>query len=116
MSHPFPHIRIEGSPHERGLTYGRLAAERIGNSLSLYRELFETYASLKWEEAVRRAALFEPSITEYLPDAIEEMRGIAEGAGVSYGDILALNCRSELMFALPDGCTSAIIPPEASAD
>ncbi|SBV97446.1 putative acyl-coenzyme A:6-aminopenicillanic acid acyl-transferase family protein [uncultured delta proteobacterium] len=116
MSHPFPHIRIEGAPHERGVTYGRLAAERIGNSLALYRELFEAYASMQWAEAVRRAGLFEPSIKEYLPDALEEMHGIAEGAGVSYGDILALNCRSELMFALPDGCTSVIIPPEASSD
>ena len=116
MTHPFPHIRIEGTPHERGLTYGRLAAERIGKSLALYRELFAAHASLQWDEAVRRARLFEPSIKEYLPDAIEEMRGLAEGAGVSYGDILALNCRSEIMFALPDGCTSVIIPPEASSD
>lgn len=116
MSHPFPHIRIGGAPLERGLTYGRLASERIGNSLSLYRELFEVYASMKWDEAVRRAGLFELSIKEYMPDTLEEMRGIAEGVGVSYGDILALNCRSELMFALPDGCTSVIIPPEASTD
>ncbi len=116
MSHPFPFIRIAGSPHERGLEYGRRASEKIGNSLSLYRELFEAYAALHWDEAVRRSALFEPSIREYLPDALEEMRGIAEGAGVTHGDILALNCRSELMFALPDGCTSVVIPPEASKD
>lgn len=116
MAHPFPHIRIEGSPHERGITYGRLAAERIGNSLSLYHELFEAYASMQWDEAVRRAGLFEPAIRDYLPDALEEMRGIAEGAGVAYGDILALNCRSELLFALPDGCTSVVIPPEASGE
>ena len=116
MSHPFPHVCIEGTPHERGVTYGRLASKRIGNSLSLYRELFEVYASMKWEDAVRRAALFEPAIKEYMPDAVAEMSGIAEGAGVTYGDILTLNCRSELMFALPDGCTSAVIPPEATAD
>jgi isopenicillin-N N-acyltransferase-like protein len=35
------------------------------------------------------------------------MRGIAEGAGVTYEEILALNVRSELFFgAALDGCTS----------
>lgn len=107
---------MEGPPHERGVLYGRLASEKIGKSLALYRELFETFASVTWDEAVRRAALFEPSVNAYLPEAIAEMRGIADGAGVSYGDILTLNCRSELMFALPDGCTSVVVPPEASTD
>ena len=116
MSHPFPLIRIEGTPYERGLVYGRLASERVGRSLSLYRELFEVYASLKWDDAVHRAAFFEPSIKAYMPDALEEIRGIAEGTGVTYGDILTLNCRSEIMFALSDGCTSVVIPPEASAN
>ncbi|MDR1827635.1 MAG: C45 family peptidase [Methylobacteriaceae bacterium] len=116
MPHPFPYIRIEGSPHERGIAYGRQAAERIGVGLALYRELFQAYAGMTWEEAVKRAGLFEASIEAYLPETLEEMRGIAEGAGVSYGDILALNCRSELMFALADGCTSVVIPPDSTRD
>jgi isopenicillin-N N-acyltransferase-like protein len=113
---PFPYICVEGAPRARGTEYGRRAAAQIGVSLGMYRELFEAYASMTWEQAVRKAGCFEEPIKAYLPDALEEMLGIAEGAGVSYGDILALNCRSELMFALPDGCTSMVIPPEASAD
>lgn len=35
------------------------------------------------------------------------MRAIAQGAGVAYNEILALNVRSELVFgASMDGCTS----------
>jgi len=35
------------------------------------------------------------------------MHGIADGAGVTYEEILALNVRTELMFGLfSDGCTS----------
>jgi isopenicillin-N N-acyltransferase-like protein len=49
------------------------------------------------------------------------MRGIAAGAGLELGDILALNTRSELMFAVgaaaqpaDDGCTSLAVTPERS--
>jgi isopenicillin-N N-acyltransferase-like protein len=116
MTQIFQHIRVDGTPYLRGKQYGSAASEKIGLCLRLYRELFEAYASLRWEEATAKALLFEPFIREYLPEAAEEMRGLAEGAGADYLDILALNCRSELMFALPDGCTSAVIPPAASAD
>ena len=33
------------------------------------------------------------------PQYLEEMRGIAEGAGVAFADILAINTRTEVMFA-----------------
>jgi isopenicillin-N N-acyltransferase-like protein len=49
------------------------------------------------------------------------MEGIAEGAGLELGDVLALNVRSELMFGVrhadfpEDGCTSVAVGPERSA-
>lgn len=112
----YKYICLDGTPYERGCEYGRQAKEEVGESLALYRELFAAYANMQWSTAVTKAKRFLPFIESYLPDSIDEMRGIAEGAGVAHEDILALNCRSELMFALPDGCTSAIIPPAASAD
>ena len=33
------------------------------------------------------------------------MQGIAEGAELDFDDILAINCRSEILFAAPDGCS-----------
>ncbi len=115
MSH-YPSIVLEGTPHQRGIHYGQAASDQIRNSIALYRDLFQTHASLSWNEATETALSFEQSIKDYWPDALEEIAGIAEGAGVSYGDILALNCRSEIMFARPEGCTSIIIPPAAAND
>jgi isopenicillin-N N-acyltransferase-like protein len=52
-----------------------------------------------------------------------ELRGIAKGCGVAYSEILALNCRSELMFVAGGGamepateCTSFAVLPSAAAD
>ncbi|HEY4956294.1 MAG TPA: C45 family peptidase, partial [Caldimonas sp.] len=61
----------------------------------------------------------------HAPECLDEMRGLADGSGVSMGDILALNARSEIMFAAPAAdrasasavceCTSFAVLPEASA-
>jgi isopenicillin-N N-acyltransferase-like protein len=66
-----------------------------------------------------------PVITAFDADYLEEMRGIAEGAGVSLMDVIVANCRTEMMFgyadlkkarrALDDGCTGIVVLPEASA-
>lgn len=115
MASNFPHIILTGNPRERGRQHGAAASGQIRVSLDLYAKLFDVYAALDWEGAKQKALRFEEPIAEYLPDALEEMRGIAEGCGVDYEDILALNCRSELMFALPDGCsTLALLPEQAN--
>lgn len=114
MASNFPLIILGGTARERGLAYGKAAADKVRISLDLYANLFQVYAKLNWEEAKQKALRFEKSIENYFPAALEEMQGLAEGAGVAYEDILALNCRSELMFALPDGCSTVAFPPETT--
>lgn len=53
------------------------------------------------------ASTFEERAKEAWPAYHEEMRGLADGAGVSLLDIVALNVRTEINFGLfSDGCTS----------
>jgi isopenicillin-N N-acyltransferase-like protein len=117
-------IPVHGTPFARGRQYGRLAMDRIHRSIAAYREVFEQRAGLPWNDAVAHARMFIAPIEGFLPEALQEMRGIAEGAGVPFEAILALNCRSELMFAAarergetpPSECTAFAVTPEASAD
>jgi isopenicillin-N N-acyltransferase-like protein len=44
-----------------------------------------------------------PVLREVAPDLLEEMRGIADGAGRQLGEILALNVRTELMAGIGNG-------------
>jgi isopenicillin-N N-acyltransferase-like protein len=117
-------ITVEGAPHARGQQYGRLAAGHVHRCIAAYRDVFEHRAGLQWPAAVAHARTFLPDIERFSPDALNEMRGLAEGAGVPFEAILVLNCRSELMFAAarsqgqtpPGECTSFAVTPEASAD
>lgn len=116
MSFQHQFIRLEGSARERGLTYGKVARERIARCLNFYKKFFKAHVNLDWEEAKALALQFKPDIEAYFPETLVEMQSIAEGAGVNFEDILALNCRSEILFALPDGCTAVSFPPQATRD
>ncbi|MER6914273.1 C45 family peptidase [Streptomyces sp. NPDC000594] len=97
-SHPLV-IRAHGGPRERGRYYGVAAKDRILLSMENYERVYTTFAGLRWEEATALAETFVPVISAWRPEYLEEMEGIALGAGVSFEDILALNLRTEILFS-----------------
>lgn len=122
MAHPpFPLIDLAGPPRERGRQYGIAAADRIHRSAEIYLTAF----AKQHLGADRVRALVEtliPIIDRFEPAYLEEMRGIAEGALCPLEHAVVVNARTELLAqarlaaADHDGCTGAIVLPEASAD
>lgn len=118
---PFPLIELSGPPESRGHQYGQQAAARIARGIAHYGgQMARDGADAA---RIRRLAIaFLPRIEAFAPHFVAEMRGIAAGANVELADIVMLNCRTEVLQLakredpLPDGCTGAIILPEATAD
>ena len=115
-THSFPHIRVKGSPYERGMQYGQQAAAHIQRNIKIYQGLFAHYIGWNWEQATEHALIYEAIIGDYRPQFLDEMRGIAEGAGIAYKDILALNVRTEIRNAgiartAPKECTAFVVLP-----
>src|SRR5262249_39772507 len=92
----FPIIDVAGTPRERGRRYGTLARVRIARSIVNYARLF-AWCGLAWEEVRRRAVGYRDEIRKIAPDLADEIAGIAEGAGASEAEILALNARTEIL-------------------
>ncbi|MDQ1627359.1 MAG: isopenicillin-N N-acyltransferase like protein [Actinomycetota bacterium] len=121
-----PHVRVRGDARSRGRQYGEQVAGQVRGSLDAYAEIFGHYAGWDWPTVVEHARTFLAPVAAFDERYLEEMRGIAEGADVPFEDILAINVRTEVMFAakarsavatLPrvGECTSfAIVPPPAS--
>jgi len=102
--HIFPHIRVSGSPSERGKQYGLNAAALIQKNITVYSAYFDYIAGWDWTQAREYALTFEAVIQNYRPIFIDEMFGIAAGAqtaghSITYEDILALNVRTEILNA-----------------
>ena len=95
----YPHVRVEGEPHERGRQYGEQARERMLRSRDAYEEVFDHYAAWSWDKVTREALRYVPPIGAFRPAYLEEMHGMAEGSGLGFEDVLALNVRTEVMFA-----------------
>ncbi|WP_195268854.1 C45 family peptidase [Eubacterium sp. 1001713B170207_170306_E7] len=115
----FPYIEIEGTPYEIGFQEGENFKEQIQGSIDCYKAMFMDYSNLSWDRAKALSKQFIPVITEYNQDYIAEMQGISDGSGFDFEDILALNCRSELVFVgkefdkVDGGCTSIGISRDA---
>lgn len=121
---PFPLIDLSGSPRERGRTHGKAAADQLRRGAKMYAESL-LKSGVDWKELERRAEAMVPGIEQFDPAYVEEMRGIAEGAGEPFAAVMLMNARTEMVAAarrqkaarhFPDGCTAALALPEASAD
>lgn len=124
-----PIIDLSGPPHARGVSYGRQAAARIRKGAAFYAGQVGA-AGLDPAGMARLVADYLPVIEAFEPAYIEEMRGIAQGAGVPFADIVLLNARTEVLklaqrpdlrarlahAAEPDGCTGLFVLPEATRD
>jgi isopenicillin-N N-acyltransferase-like protein len=111
----FPYVVIEGSGYERGLQYGSKATEHIHKSLDIYLSAFE-HRGLDGAEVRERAARFVPVIEDFDGELFQELRGIADGAGLELEQVVALNARTELLHTDDSGCTAAACLAEVTVD
>jgi isopenicillin-N N-acyltransferase-like protein len=99
---------------------GEETRERVAESVAVYQETFDHYTGLSWDQVTELALEFAAPIEAYDPEILAEIEGTAEGASLSFGDLLAVNSRSEIMFGLsvpaPPECTVFFTGPEATAD
>jgi isopenicillin-N N-acyltransferase like protein len=95
----YPHVRVAGTAGQRGRQYGEQARDRVRRSVGAYRQVFSQWAGWDWDRIRREAARFEAPIAGFRPQLLDEMRGIADGAGLDFLDVLAINVRTEVMFS-----------------
>ena len=111
------HVRVEGTSYQRGRQYGGQAAARVRLSVQAYQQTFAHFAGWDWPAVRREALRFEAPIGEFRPAYLDELRGIADGAGLDLADVLAINVRTEVMYSAKarQAPTSAKRPAECSA-
>jgi isopenicillin-N N-acyltransferase like protein len=118
MAQPCRLIDLSGSPHDRGVQYGRQAAQEIARSVGHYGAQAEALGldNPRLAQIVRE---YLPVLETFDHRQVEEMRGIAAGAEVSFEQIVLVNARTELLQSArrePDGCTGVVVRPQATRD
>lgn len=120
---PFaPAFVATGAPRERGVAYGKQFKDGIRQFLDqeLYKALGGKPSSK--EEMLKYAAACGKATREFCPLVADEIEGIAEGAGMSYDEIILIHAHEELYHRskLPEAkhghCTAVAVSPIDSGD
>ena len=100
MKSMFPSLLVPPnlSAHERGLWYGQAAKTQTLHSRATYARLFAS-CGISWASACDKAMAYQATIRQLDPALLLEMEGIATGSGLGLPDIMALNCRTEILPA-----------------
>jgi len=111
---PLKHIVVKGNAYDRGFTHGAEAKSQIIKNIDFYLKYCVEYLKHDKASVLKDVSKLRAPIESFDSEILQEMNGIADGAGVSLEEIMAVNARYELTKRSPE-CTAAAILPEASS-
>lgn len=124
-----PLVEVHGTPYERGRQHGEQAARRVRRSADIYARALNEFGfpASRLDQLIGE---FRRQIAEFEPAYLDEMQGVADGAGVRFDEVLMINARTEIVTQArlsraaradgpqpdaDDACTSAAVLPARSA-
>lgn len=112
IGHTFPFIEVSGSSYEMGYQHGAQAADLV----SLYLLWIEKLTNKPRDLLCRNAMAFLPLIEDLSPALVEEIRGLADGVGISFEEAVLCQARAEAAQVREGGCTAFAFTGSATAD
>lgn len=120
----FPVVEMAGSRYEMGRQYGRQCRSLIHKLSSRFDAMLLPSEFLEGGREVALQAV--PEVRREAPELIEEVEGIAAGAGLSFDEVFRLSCSQEMNSwqgcmrrraetTVPDGCTSMTVSREGGS-
>jgi isopenicillin-N N-acyltransferase-like protein len=115
-------VDLEGTPYEMGLAHGRALKSEIRELVDRWKaDLVKTFAVSPdtFIENFLRKTDFRPAIERWTPGLIDEVRGIADGAGLDFDTIYVFQLIDEVWAMDADlglsKCTSIAAGPRKGA-
>src|SRR5690606_20725046 len=123
----FPLVEVSGSPNERVLQHGRAVFNRVRRSAQIYDAALQSLG-MGADAIASILVQFRLETEAFEPAYVEEMQGIADGAEISFNEVLMINARTEIVslarrhsrqpldaaIQSGDECTGAAILPARS--
>lgn len=113
MTTRYREITVTGSPRDMGRQLGEAAGDEIRGFCDVALARVNVTVPVSRETAYSIAERCLPLADAYAPDHVEELRGVAEAAGVSLLDLMLLQVRNQLRPESEAGCTSLSIAAAA---
>ena len=105
-------VKAEGSHRELGRQHGEQASE----SIRMHLDHIARTQKLSQDAMQTKALKFVELFQQYCPHLLDEIEGLAEGAGITLAEGLACNLRGELGKAPDEGCTTYVIGKSSTGE
>jgi len=120
-SEPVPFIKVKGSHREIGRQIGEACSRQIQHCVENAHVMIDAtydYIGLDWHGATIQSRKYIPFAQERYPQYVDEMMGMAEGAGISFEDMSVLvSMEAVTSDALHLGkCTSMAVNSDRTTD
>ncbi len=118
----FPLVRVRGSNYDMGYQHGKICAKKIKEYLKTWvANVKAAVSNASEKDMLDVTEEFISHIEKAMPHLAEEIKGMAEGAGITLTEAYVLQIRYELLYVLmamhaKDGCTSFGISGAKTAD
>ena len=114
----FPLYRFSGSHTDIGRGYGTAAREALQHRAEELPTEIAARSGRSLDDLQHQLDLFSEQYQRYAPHVLDEIRGIAAGAGIEPETALLFRCRWDVLATAAgrgSGCTSFVVAPEATA-
>lgn len=99
-------VQMRGTPRALGRALGEAGRAAV-HAVLLDAPYWQAVTAPVHRAAVTR---MEAGLRTRFPAIHAEIEGLAEGLALPFDDVLAWNCRGDLMSNAPDGCTTVLLP------
>ncbi|MDP6358259.1 MAG: C45 family autoproteolytic acyltransferase/hydrolase [Planctomycetota bacterium] len=104
----YPYLEVSGSPYEMGRQHGEALPDLIRRFIEMIMASV-TSPERSIDKILERTHKVIPLLEEHCPNLLEEIRGLAAGANISFEEAVLLQLRGEVAN-IPDGdCTTYAI-------
>ncbi len=96
---PIEPLHLEGTAYQRGLVHGETLRDKIQDLVGAWQAQLSVGFQLDAGQVIQRFLQrtdFVSAMQEWTPDLLDEVRGIADGCGLSFESILAFQLIDEL--------------------
>ena len=108
----FPLVEVSGDAFQMGYQHGQQAGHLIQRYLLWIEKLTGQPRDVLCHNAMR----FLPLMESLSPAFVEEVRGLADGAGISLEEAVLCQARAEASHSWEGGCTAFALKGDATAD
>jgi len=112
MDHPFPLVEVSGDSYAMGYQHG----EQAGVLVKHYARLIVKSTGISLESLCARTMAYLPLMEELSPEFVKEVRGLADGAGISFEEALLCQARGTAARVPLEGCTALALTGSATPD